>query len=212
MAIDSYSNLKTAIGDWLERDDLSSHIDDFIDIAESRHKREIRIREMLTDTELTLSEDSRTVSLPSDFLDHKYLRIQTPNSSYFRKYFPDVTQLTLHDLTLESVNVEGCPKFYAIHDEIEFERKADQDYTVELFYYKEVEALSDSNASNEILVRAPDIYLYASLLASAPFLMHDERINTWSQLYTDARDRLNSSQAEAKRGTPLVSRVAGATP
>jgi len=35
MAISTYSELKTAIADWTARDDLTSYIDNFIDLAET---------------------------------------------------------------------------------------------------------------------------------------------------------------------------------
>ena len=35
MALDSYTNLKTAIANFLARDDLTSEIDDFIDLTEA---------------------------------------------------------------------------------------------------------------------------------------------------------------------------------
>ena len=44
MAITTYSELKTAIADFLARDDLTSQIDTFIDLAESRISRELETR------------------------------------------------------------------------------------------------------------------------------------------------------------------------
>lgn len=46
MAITTFSELKTGIANWLERDDLTSRIPEFIALAEARHRREIRIRQM----------------------------------------------------------------------------------------------------------------------------------------------------------------------
>ena len=46
MALDSYTNLKTAIANFLGRDDLTSEIDDFIDLTEADLNRRLRIRAM----------------------------------------------------------------------------------------------------------------------------------------------------------------------
>ena len=46
MALDTYSNLKTEIASYLNRDDLTTNIDTFIDLAESRHAKDLRLREM----------------------------------------------------------------------------------------------------------------------------------------------------------------------
>ena len=48
MALDTYTNLKTAIANFLARDDLTSEIDDFIDLTEAEFNRELRIRAMET--------------------------------------------------------------------------------------------------------------------------------------------------------------------
>ena len=41
MALGTYSDLKTAVANHLARDDLTSVIDDFIDLAEARLSREL---------------------------------------------------------------------------------------------------------------------------------------------------------------------------
>ena len=46
-----------------------------------------------------------------------------------------------------------------------------------LIITKSLTALSDSNASNNILTNYPELYLYGALAESAPFIMQDERLN-----------------------------------
>ena len=43
MAISNFTNLKTAIANYLNRDDLTSYIADFISLAESRINNELRV-------------------------------------------------------------------------------------------------------------------------------------------------------------------------
>ena len=45
----TYDELKTAIGNWLNRSDLTSHYDTFIDNAEAEFNRNIRHRDMIKD-------------------------------------------------------------------------------------------------------------------------------------------------------------------
>ena len=209
MSLDSYSALKVEIASWLDRDDLTGYVDTFIDIAESRHKREIRIRDMLSRSALAITDGDRYIDLPSDFLDIKYLRILIPDVNSGRRYFPDLDQLSIHELTNISINEACRPVAYSIHEQIELNSEADQDYDGELFYYVELTPLSDANTSNSLLVKAPDAYLYGALWASAPFLMNDERVQLWESLYTEVRDTLNRSEIENKMAGPLVSRVPG---
>ncbi len=46
MAISTYAELKTSIANWLDREDLTDIIPDFIALAETRHKRELKRRRM----------------------------------------------------------------------------------------------------------------------------------------------------------------------
>lgn len=208
MSLDTYANLKLEIADWLDRSDLTDQIDTFIDLAEARHKREIRFREILTRATLSISDGDRYVSLPADFLDIKFLRILIPDAGTAgRRYYPDLEQKSIADLTDLSVNDERRPMAYSIHAQIEFDSEADQDYTGEIFYYIEMTALSDGNTSNELLAKAPDCYLYGALAATSPFLMNDERLVVWENLYRQARDSLNESEIQNRHAGPMISRV-----
>ena len=201
MAIDTYANLKTSIETWLDRDDLTDQIDDFIDIAEARHQREVRLREMLL--RQTLIINNRYVDVPSDFLEAKIIRIQTDTAR-----FP-LTQVNVEELSRRSKVVDGLPAFFNVHAQIEFDREPDQSYTGEIIFYTPLDALGSSNSSNELLERAPDVYLYSALAASAPLLHEDERIQTWEGLYTRARDDLNLLEKRSQQVGAAIATTAG---
>jgi len=203
MAITTYSELKTAITDHLDRDDLSSQVDNFIDLAEARFKREIRIREMIEREALTI--DERYESLPTGCLEIINLRLLTNPVTVLQ-------ELNIHEMNRVRSEGNGKPRRFSIHEQIEFDVTPDQSYSGEVIFYEELTALSDANTSNALLAKAPDAYLYASLLASAPFLLNDERIAIWGGLYKDAKDELNKQARGSRRVGPLISRVAGATP
>ncbi|BCV04327.1 MAG: hypothetical protein CM15mV83_590 [uncultured marine virus] len=65
MAIATYSDLQSLVANYLARDDLSTQIVDFIKLAEVRIRRDLRLRQMLTSTDLTIN--ATDVSIPSDF-------------------------------------------------------------------------------------------------------------------------------------------------
>lgn len=201
MALDTYANLKTAITNHLDRDDLASLVDDFIDVAEAMHKREIRIREMLARDSLTV--DARYVSLPAGFLEAQTIRLLT-NPITLLSYVDQ------HEMDRWRQESTGKPSRFTIHEQIEFDITPDSSYSGEIIYFGELTALSDAAPTNALLTRAPDAYLYGALLASAPFLMNDERIDVWGGLYTNARDALNAQARASRKVGPLVSRVSGA--
>lgn len=203
MSLSTYSGLKTAIADHLDRDDLTSQIDDFIDIAEARHRREIRIREMIQRATATAS--ARYLALPARYVQMDSLRLLTDPVTV-------LTEINVHEMNRQRLESTGKPKFFTVHEEIEFDRTPDDSYTAEMLYYAHFQALSGSNTSNGLLSRAPDCYLYASLVAAEPFLGEDERVQVWEQGYLTARDWLKQSDIRGRRGGPLISRITGARP
>lgn len=211
MAIGTYTELQTAISNWLDDSSLTARIPEFIALAEARIKREVRTREMIDRADLAIADGDRYVNLPSNFLDHKYLRLKIPTVTSGRRYYPDLTELSIHELSLRSSNDARTPRFYAIHEQIELDSEADQAYTAEIYYYFPMVALA-TTATNTLLTRAPDIYLYSALSEAAPYLIGDERIPVWEGKYSLARDGLNKQQLSSRRGSPQVSRVAGSTP
>ena len=64
MALDTYDGLKSAVADKLGRSDLTTQINDFIDIFEAEFNRRLKTQEMKTTTTLTLSSTTAFVNLP----------------------------------------------------------------------------------------------------------------------------------------------------
>jgi len=67
--------------------------------------------------------------------------------------------------------------------------------------------LSDAAPTNWLLTESPDIYLYATLVQSAPYLKEDERTGIWSSFYeklvedmriADERARIGSSKLKPR--------------
>lgn len=201
MALDTYANLKQAISDHLDRSDLDNYVDDFIDIAEARHKRELRFRDMLERDPLTVV--NRFVDLPNDFLEAKTIRLLTDPVTV-------LTNVNLYEMNRVRSETNGKPTWFTIHETIEFDKTPNKAYSGEIVFYKELKPLSDSNTKNALLTKAPDVYLYSCLAAAAPFLMHMEMVQLWETLYANGRDAL--MKVDRKQSGPLISRVAGATP
>ena len=61
-------------------------------------------------------------------------------------------------------------------------------------YQEAIEPLvgGDDSAVNWLIERHPDVYFYASLLHSAPYLDDDQRIPVWAGIYGQIRDSINS--------------------
>lgn len=197
----TFDDLKSQISDWLPHTDIFGKVGFLIELSEARHQREVRIREMLTRSALTV--DNRFVSLPADFLEMKTLRLLTNPLTVLQ-------EISLHEMNRVRRETTGQPDKFTVHAQIEFDVAPDSAYSGEIIFYKALTALSAANPTNALLTRAPDVYLYGTLMAAEPFLLNDERVKLWASLYTDAVSRLN--KLDLQKAGPLIARVVGATP
>ena len=200
MALDTFAGLKSAIADYLNRDDLTSIIPSFITIAEAKFNRKLRTRQMVTRT--TLSIQNAFLSCPSDWLQAKEFQLNT-NPIQRLQY---VTEAQGDELKSNSYVTVGQPGYYTIiGTQFEFIPAPDTTYSSELTYYAKIPALSDSNTSNWLLAYAPDLYLYGALLEASPYLKDDERLATWGQLYTNSIGDIEvADQRASVASTPIV--------
>jgi hypothetical protein len=203
MAISTYTDLKTSIASWLNRDDLTSVIPDFISLAEAGINRDLRHYKMIERADATL--DSRYVQLPADWMETVRFSITSGNTYRLEL----VSRDDMLEYRQKTANTSGRPKFYAnIGDTIEVFPTPDADYTMQLQYYSKTPALSDSNASNWLLLDAPDVYLYGTLIQSAPYLQDDARTQTWAALYAAALQSLQKASDDTRfAGSGLRMRV-----
>jgi len=199
MSLATYSDLKTAVANYLARTDLTTQIPDFIRFAELRLRRELRIRQMLKSVTTTTTGGDSTVQLPTDFLEARDFYVSTN----------PIQPLTFASPAIFSRNTyttrSGKPLNYTIlASEFKLSPVPDSTYTLELLYYSAPTFMSDTNSSNAFMANAPDALLYASLLEAEPYLMNDARINTWGALYERTITTLiKSDESSQYSGVPL---------
>src|SRR5579884_2793693 len=88
MALDTYTNLQTAIANWLNRSDLTAQIPDFITIAEAQMQRRFKMalsegkmlpRPMLkNNASFSITAATEYINLPTDFLGVLSFTIDAP--------------------------------------------------------------------------------------------------------------------------------------
>jgi len=200
MSFTSYSDLQTTIAGYLARSDLTTQIPDFIRLAETRLRRDLRIRQMLKSvTTSTVAADS-TVELPSDFLEVRDLVINgTPPQPL---NYASPSAFSRNTRTWES----GKPLDYTVlANDFQLAPVPDAVYTVKMLYFAAPTFLSDSNTSNVFLANTPDVLLYGSLLEAEPYLMNDARINTWGTMFDRALASIIRSDEQGQySGVPLA--------
>jgi len=78
-----------------------------------------------------------------------------------------------------------------------------------MVYFARIPTMSGDADANWLMTYYPDVYLYGSLLQSAPYLAEDARIAVWAQLYSAAVKNLGDDSEKARSsGGPLVMRNA----
>jgi hypothetical protein len=206
MAITNYTELKASVADWLNREDLTAQIPDFISFSEARLNRTLRTREMLTRRRTTTSNGF--IALPFDYLETFQLQLpaNATNTPEPLTYIgPDEAA------RFKATSMTGNTRYYTIIDSA-YELIPTPPSSVELTitYYAKIPALSSTQTSNWMLAKAPDLYLYATLANAAPYLQNDERIPVWSQLASSAFDELMMDSERASRSrTNLTARRRG---
>lgn len=197
MALASYNDLKSSIADWLNRDDLTAVIPDFITMAEAQLERRLPVERMVKRSTATI--DTPFSAVPSDFVSAKSL-VLTSTAPVQPLEFLSEDELDAKKYVYRS---SGKPLYFTVvGTQFEVLPAPDGEYTAELTYVGTLPKLSDSNPSNWILARHPDVYLYGSLMQAAPYLRDDDRVSLWAQLYAQVVEEMlvQDSRAAVSQG------------
>lgn len=214
--ISNYTDLQTAVTEWLARDQdttLIARIPTFIQLAETKFNRELFVRQMeqrATTIVDTTSIEPEFISLPDDFQSMRRVRLKSVTGRPCLE-FRSGTQMD--EFRYSRGNATGQPQYFTIFgSEMELGPTPDSNYTIEMVYRSVVPPLS-LNATNWLLTLAPDLYLYGALLESAPYIKEDERIKTWGLGFKTALDGLNNlGLTSTFNAGPMNMRVSGVTP
>lgn len=192
MSIATFSELVSAIGDWLDRDDLAARSEDFIRLTEVRLNRVLDDPEM--EVSVTLTGDG--AALPDDF--GAMVSIGTADG-YSLAPMGNAEYAAI-------LPQSGNSRFYTIREGRVYYVPGAANTT--LVYRRSIPALSATNTTNWLLDRAPDAYLYGSLVQASAFLVEDERIPLWKAAFDEAIAELRSDGARRKWGAgPIAPRI-----
>jgi hypothetical protein len=209
MALSTYADLKSSIASWLDREDADfiARVPDFITLCEQRLNyggadgTGLRVAEM--EKVATLTPDAGgNLTLPADYLESRSFNAGVPGYGSPRLTTPSAmvgqygASGISRDIAVTGASVATHPR---------------SNGPVTLTYYAKIPALSDATPTNWLLTKAPGIYLYGSLLESAPFESDDARMQSWLALYASALAGLKATDVGA-RFANAVSRVRGPTP
>lgn len=193
MAISNYTELRDAASNWLGgRTDLSARIPEFITLCEAKLNRLLFVPQMETRSTTsvdTTDDEPEFISLPTDFQTMRRVRLSGVTGKPRLQF---MTQTQLDDYRYSIDNVSDQPVYFTIMgSEMELAPTPNEDFALEMVYRKNIPALA-SNSTNWLLTAAPDIYLYGTLLESAPYIKEDDRIQVWANGFATVLEDLNT--------------------
>ena len=181
MAISTYSELQTAVANWLDRDDLTDRIPEFIVLAEARMNRVLRLRLMENKYTASTVAAQRNYALPTGYIQMRNFQVNTSPVTPLQYVTPEI-----YDRLYGSTST-GTPQFYTIiAGELQLGPIPGSVMTLEMLFYKKIAALTTLNPTETMLTDNPDVYLYGALMEAEPFIMNDARVQLWHQGFEQA--------------------------
>lgn len=200
MALDgTYAGLKASIADFLNRTDLTAVIPDFIALFEAEANRELRVRQKIISATATVS--SEFAELPEDF--NGAITVTLPDNSDLDFVSPEglADRKRWGGTTAQS----GTPTCVAVvGSQFQFYPATTSALVVTLTYYQRFTPFS--SGANWLSTDHIDLYLYGSLVHSAPYLQDDLRLPIWASLALKAINDLKSADKKESYGARLTPR------
>lgn len=203
--IAGYSTLQTAISDYLARSDLTSWLPNFTQNWEERFMREPENWGSWLEKALSVAISSGVAAVPSDYLGIKIAYISGQTSAPLKRISLD----QLYQRFPRASTSGGTPA-YVSRNGTNFEFGPNNaSGTLAGTYWAKPTVLRNYTTGGAdavahfLIVNAPDLCLYGSLLEAEPFIKNDARLPTWGNLYSVALEAYRGRmKAEDFSGSP----------
>lgn len=190
------AELKTEIGDWANRTDLTTaNTDNFIALAEAKLFDDLLPRSFESEESLTLTQAQNYVALPTGYISPIafWLIVDTQRlllEAALPQELPYYTDATI-------------PRFWAIDGaNIRFDCPAAEAYTAK-FRMMKSSALTVANTTNYLLTKRPDVYLSACMIEYCIWSQDDAGLSKWSAMHEKNVASFKASENRARGMVPL---------
>lgn len=207
--ITSYSTLQTAISDYLARSDLTSWLPNFTQNWEERFYRESDNWGSWMESALNVTITNNVAAVPTDYLGLRIAYISGQVSQPLKRI--SLPQLYARYPRADSTGGGNAAYIARNAANFEFGPIPSSGTLVGTYYAKPTAMRSYTTggadaAAHFLIVNAPDLCLYGSLLEAEPFIKNDARLPTWGNLYGVALDayRARMRSEDFSGGAPAV--------
>lgn len=191
----TYDEIKTKVAEYLNRTDLTSQMDMFIDLTESDINKVIKHQDLIKRANAVA--ETQYTQLPSDW--SRVINVELNTSDHTTLLQQSTESLDLKRTSID--NVSGRPEYFAITDNaIELCPTPDTNYELQLTYYANIPELSSTNTTNVVSDKFPDVYIYGCCKHASIFLMEDERVGMFQTLFDKALEEVRLQQERASFG------------
>lgn len=201
-ALADYDSLIAFVTDHLQLDsDTAGKLPTLLRMAESELERQILSPKR--ETTATLSATSATVALPTDF--------EEMRSILLVDYWP-LSLVTLNVLQSAHPTAAGpgLPQVYAISgSNLILGPSPDATYSLSATYLATLTGLSATNATNWLLTKYPDAYVYALMFQAEAYRNNDDRLPGIRALMGQVIDQINKQGNRNRVSTPIRLRSPG---
>jgi len=207
-----YSTLSDSVSSYLENEDLlSSDISLFVQLAEADFRKDVRLDLMIKSSALggTLASGVAEFAEPTDFIETVVFTVE--NTSGRSRVLEYMDPRSFYEAGRNTVS--GFPMVYTrLGGVFQLGPIPDAAYVYSLVYYGNVLALVPSvpTSSNALLLKEPNLYLYAVLKKATEFFSDDGATQKWSSFYEATKAALQSADARARYRPGLRERKSGA--
>ncbi len=189
--------------------ELSSRIDDFLRIVESRVDRVIKVQKMAIRTLLTTVKGQEYYGLPEDFAGLRDIEIRDPDVDGVSSS----CRTTLAYMSPEQMNVHSSIKgdkneFYTIIAN-QLQINPTQDGKIlELVYYRKLVNLSPAEQINWLSNDNPDVYIFGLMVEISAFVKNAGATELWNGRFKEALGEIDVDDSLSRwSGTALQMRV-----
>lgn len=204
MQFSNYAAFRTAVLQVIDGDDISQSsisagvLDLIIGAGEQRLYRDVRSSTQDTSLSLTVAADG-TAPLPTDCIELK--------SVYFAT-FPALTYAPYETLQtlIQLGGTSGPPKRYTLQGDTIIFYPAQSGGTVTGRYVRRFPDIR--TALNALFNRHPDLFMYAALAESSPYIGEQARLGEWEKRYLTIASSVNDDEKRrGTRGSKLQTRI-----
>lgn len=182
MSLANYTDLQASIALWLNRNDLTTVIPDFVVLAEADMNKRLRTA-FNEEQDTAFAVTGRYTALPTDFAEMRKVILNYGSER------PELVPLP----QAARIGDSGVPLYYNLVNNTLEITPLSTSYTLELSYWKKVPALA-SNSTNDVLTNYPDVYLFGCCVQAGYFMDDAQMVARFEPKYEQALAKANATR------------------